>query len=79
MIREPKNVDFYTSGRVPSEEEFAQISEWIKQDKQKRTGKLRANQKGSMAPVGLSSAKIEKATRIMTLVREKQRDEERAK
>jgi|AntDryMetagUQ255_1029468.scaffolds.fasta_scaffold40805_1 hypothetical protein len=36
MIKEAKNVDFYTSGRQPSEEDFARISEWIKKDKQKR-------------------------------------------
>lgn len=43
MIRESKNVDFYTSGRVPSEKEFAQISEWIKQDKQKKEARLRVS------------------------------------
>ncbi len=36
MIREAKNVDFYTTGRQPSEQDFARISEWIKQDKQKQ-------------------------------------------
>ncbi len=36
MIKEPKDVDFYTTGRQPSEEEFARISEWIEQDKQKK-------------------------------------------
>lgn len=30
MIKEAKNVDFYTTGRQPSEQEFAKISEWIK-------------------------------------------------
>ncbi|HET9502135.1 MAG TPA: hypothetical protein VFO93_01245 [Hymenobacter sp.] len=39
MIREPKNVDFVTTGRQPSEEEFARISEWIKQDKQKKAAR----------------------------------------
>ena len=36
MIKEAKNVDFYTTGRQPSEQDFARISEWIKQDKQKQ-------------------------------------------
>jgi hypothetical protein len=35
MIKEAKNVDFYTTGRQPSEQDFARISEWIKRDKQK--------------------------------------------
>lgn len=39
MIREPKNVDFVTTGRQPSDEEFARISEWIKQDKQKNAAR----------------------------------------
>ena len=39
MIKEPKGVDFYTTGRQPSEEEFARISEWIKQDKQKKAAR----------------------------------------
>lgn len=39
MIKEPKNVDFYTTGRQPSEEEFARISEWIKKNKQKQAAR----------------------------------------
>ena len=35
MIREPKNIDFMTTGRQPSAEEFALISEWIKKRKEK--------------------------------------------
>lgn len=42
MIREPKNVDFVTTGRELSEEEFARISEWIKQDKQKKAARKTA-------------------------------------
>ena len=37
MIKEAKNVDFYTTGKQPSEKVFARISEWIKKDKQKKT------------------------------------------
>lgn len=36
MIKEEKNIDFYTTGRQPSEEEFAKISEWIKKDQAKK-------------------------------------------
>jgi hypothetical protein len=36
MIKEEKNIDFYTTGRQPSEQEFARISEWIKRDKAKK-------------------------------------------
>jgi hypothetical protein len=36
MIKEPKYVDFYTTGRQPSKQDFARISEWIKKDKQKQ-------------------------------------------
>ncbi len=41
MIIEEKNIDFYTTGRQLSEQEFAKISEWIKRDKQRK--KLRGN------------------------------------
>ncbi len=37
MIKEAKNVDFFTTGRQPSEQYFAHISEWIKQKKNKET------------------------------------------
>jgi len=36
MIKEAKNIDFFTTGRQPSEEDFVRISEWIKKDKQKK-------------------------------------------
>lgn len=36
MIQEPKNVDFVTTGRQPSEADFARISEWIRQDKSRK-------------------------------------------
>lgn len=44
MIKEPKNVDFYTTGRQPSEQDFARISEWIKKDKHKQATSKRARQ-----------------------------------
>jgi hypothetical protein len=33
MIKEEMNIDFMTTGRQPSEEEFLRISEWIKKKK----------------------------------------------
>jgi hypothetical protein len=32
-------IDLYTTGRQPSEQDFARISEWIKQDKQKQAAR----------------------------------------
>ena len=37
MIKEPKNIDFYTTGRQPSEQDFIRISEWIKKNKQRKS------------------------------------------
>ena len=37
MVREPKNIDFYTTGRQPSDQDFIRISEWIKKDKQRKS------------------------------------------
>ncbi len=46
MIKEPKNIDFYTTGRQPSKKEFAIVSEWIKKrKKQVKPSKRRSNQK----------------------------------
>ncbi len=35
MIKESKNIDFYTTGRQLSEQDFKRISEWIQQKKEK--------------------------------------------
>jgi len=42
MIKEPKNIDFYTTGRQPSNEDFARISEWIKKNKETDRRRKRA-------------------------------------
>ena len=39
MIKEPKNIDFYTTGKQPSEQDFVRISEWIKKDKQRKSAR----------------------------------------
>ncbi|MCO5241633.1 MAG: hypothetical protein M9904_16415 [Chitinophagaceae bacterium] len=53
MIKEEKNIDFYTTGRQLSEQEFTKISEWIKKDKAKTKrglGKTRTLRKRSSTP-----------------------------
>ncbi len=42
MIKEPKNIDFYTTGKQPSKEEFAKISAWIQEKKEDEAKKKRA-------------------------------------
>jgi hypothetical protein len=51
MIKEAKDVDFYTTGRQPSEQDFARISEWIKQDKQKQAARKPAKPTASSKPI----------------------------
>lgn len=36
MVKEPKNIDFYTSGRQPTKDDFKRVSEWILKRKQKK-------------------------------------------
>ena len=43
MIKEAKNVDFYTTGRQPSEQDFTRISECIKRDKKTKHIQLEAS------------------------------------
>ena len=49
MIKEAKNVDFYTTGRQPSEQDFARISEWIRKDREKKSRKRRGDKLKSKA------------------------------
>ena len=39
MIKEPKNIDFFTTGRQPSEQDFMRISEWIKKDRVRKSAR----------------------------------------
>lgn len=50
MIKEARNIDFYTTGRQPSEQDFARISEWIKMDKEKNSLKQKRLRKRSTSP-----------------------------
>ena len=34
MVKEPKNIDFLTTGRQPSGQDFERISEWIRKKRQ---------------------------------------------
>jgi len=47
MVKEAKNIDFYTTGKQPTNEDFAKISEWIKQQKEalKRKKRVSARRK----------------------------------
>ncbi|MBO9562326.1 MAG: hypothetical protein J7621_06100 [Niastella sp.] len=49
MVKEPKNIDFVTTGKQPTEQEFALVSEWIKkkkeQDKARRSKSRLAKRK----------------------------------
>ncbi|HTE12776.1 MAG TPA: hypothetical protein VK645_17475 [Chitinophagaceae bacterium] len=35
MLKEAKNIDFYTTGKQPSDQDFLRISEWIRKNKEK--------------------------------------------
>lgn len=62
MIKEAKNVDFYTTGRQPSEQDFARISEWIKKDKQKKAIRKEAKKttgKKHLAQQGIANSGAE--------------------
>lgn len=52
MIKEAKNVDFITTGRQLTEQDFALISDWIKIDKQKKSAHKTTKQpsKGGTSP-----------------------------
>jgi hypothetical protein len=39
MVKEAKNIDFYTTGRQPFDQDFERISEWIR--KRKKLTKIR--------------------------------------
>ncbi len=45
MIKEPKNIDFYTTGNQPSVQDFMRISEWIRKRKLKNLGTKAKNKK----------------------------------
>lgn len=51
MIKEAKNVDFYTTGRQPSQEDFARVSEWIKKNKQKQSSNKSLKKSGIKKPL----------------------------
>ena len=60
MIKEEKNIDFYTTGRQPSEQEFAKISEWIKKDtvKQNLNSKKAQQRKNNTANISTAASTV---------------------
>lgn len=54
MVKEPKNIDFTTTGKQPSEDDFNRISEWIKKDKQRKSAR-KASKKPSSSRRNLST------------------------
>ncbi|MEX8546226.1 MAG: hypothetical protein V5804_01375 [Mucilaginibacter sp.] len=55
MIREEKDIDFYTTGRQPSKLEFAKISEWIKNDTAKQNLNSKKAQQRKNNPANIST------------------------
>ncbi len=49
MVKEAKNVDFYTTGNTPAKEDFARISEWIKKNKESQKKKRVSAKKKSFS------------------------------
>ncbi|MEO5592121.1 MAG: hypothetical protein ABIR15_16705 [Chitinophagaceae bacterium] len=39
MLKEAKNIDFSTTGKQPSDQDFLRISEWIRKNKEKEYNK----------------------------------------
>lgn len=58
MIKEAKNIDFYTTGRQPSDEEFVRISEWIKNNKLKKSLTPKLTEQTSKQKTSLSNKKL---------------------
>lgn len=57
MIKEAKNIDFYTTGRQLSEQDFARISEWIRKDKEKHNlYKRKTLRKKSTTPKSIAAS-----------------------
>ena len=42
MVKEEKNIDFYTTGRQPSDRDFERISDWIRKNKERQSKKKTA-------------------------------------
>ena len=45
MIKELKSIDFYTTGKQPSDQDFARISEWIRKKDEKILKKATSKQR----------------------------------
>ena len=60
MIKEEKNIDFYTTGRQPSEKDFERISEWIK-NKKRKNETLKPNEPNAKRKIILRKNKCRKS------------------
>jgi hypothetical protein len=49
MVKEAKNIDFYTTGRQPSDQDFERISEWIRKKKKMIKAKSAAAKRKRLA------------------------------
>jgi len=49
MVKEAKNIDFYTTGRQPSAQDFERISEWIRKKKKLTKAKRAASRRKHLA------------------------------
>jgi hypothetical protein len=49
MVKEAKNIDFYTTGRQPSAQDFKRISEWIRKKKKLTKAKKAASRRKHLA------------------------------
>jgi len=49
MVKEAKNIDFYTTGRQPSAQDFERISEWIRKKKKLPKTKRAASRRKHLA------------------------------
>ena len=45
MVKELKNIDFYTTGKQLSDEDFKRISEWINQKKKRKIKQTKFQQR----------------------------------
>jgi hypothetical protein len=49
MVRESKSIDFYTTGRQPSDQDFERISKWIRKKKEMIKAKRAAAKRKHLA------------------------------
>ena len=48
MVKEAKTIDFYTTGRQPSDQDFKRTSEWIRKKKKLAKAKKASSRKKNL-------------------------------